>query len=100
MADILEICRDEDVCVNVISKSGTTTGFLLSRSRIFRSILEEKYGTDGAKKRIFVTTDREHGTLKAFADRAGYETFVVPDYIAADIPSDIRRAFADCSRWH
>lgn len=80
LAELLEICRDEDVCVNVISKSGTTTEPAVA-FRIFRGFLEEKYGIEGAKKRIFVTTDRARGTLKAFADRAGYETFVVPDDI-------------------
>lgn len=47
--------------------------------RIFRALLEKKYGTDGARERIFVTTDRAKGTLKGFADQAGYQTFVVPD---------------------
>ena len=78
MAEILEICEGRDVCINVISKSGTTTEPAVS-FRVFRSLLEDKYGKEGARKRIFVTTDKARGTLKSFSDDAGYETFVVPD---------------------
>ncbi len=76
--EILQICEGRDVCVNVISKSGTTTEPAVA-FRVFRSLLEKKYGKDGAKDRIFVTTDRARGTLKQFSTDAGYETFVVPD---------------------
>jgi glucose-6-phosphate isomerase len=62
----------------VISKSGTTTEPAVA-FRVFRELLEKKYGAEGAKERIFVTTDRARGTLKGFADQVGYETFVVPD---------------------
>jgi glucose-6-phosphate isomerase len=62
----------------VISKSGTTTEPAVA-FRVFRELLEKKYGAEGARERIFVTTDRARGTLKAFADEVGYETFVVPD---------------------
>ncbi|MBE6554815.1 MAG: glucose-6-phosphate isomerase [Ruminococcaceae bacterium] len=78
MQELLEICEGKDVCINVISKSGTTTEPAVA-FRIFRELLEKKYGKDGAKERIFVTTDRARGTLKSFADQSGYETFVVPD---------------------
>ena len=78
MAEILEICEGRDVCINVISKSGTTTEPAVS-FRVFRSLLEDKYGKEGARERIFVTTDKARGTLKSFSDDAGYETFVVPD---------------------
>lgn len=78
MNELLEICKDKDVCINVISKSGTTTEPAVA-FRLFRSLLENKYGVDGAKDRIFVTTDKARGTLKAFSDKMGYETFVVPD---------------------
>ncbi len=78
MAEILEVCEGKDVCINVISKSGTTTEPAVS-FRVFRALLEEKYGKDGARERIFVTTDKARGTLKSFSDDAGYETFVVPD---------------------
>ena len=78
MAELLEICEGKDICINVISKSGTTTEPAVS-FRVFREILEKKYGKEGARERIFVTTDRARGTLKSFSDDAGYETFVVPD---------------------
>lgn len=80
LAELIELCEDKDICVNVISKSGTTTEPAVA-FRIFREILEKKYGEDGAKERIFVTTDKARGTLKAFATEKGYETFVVPDDI-------------------
>ncbi len=78
LSELLELCEGRDVCINVISKSGTTTEPAVA-FRVFRSLLEKKYGKAGAAERIFVTTDRERGTLKSFADREGYETFVVPD---------------------
>lgn len=80
LADLLSICEGRDVCINVISKSGTTTEPAVT-FRIFREMLEKKYGKDGAKERIFVTTDKERGTLKSFSDDMGYEEFVVPDDI-------------------
>ncbi|MBR2591234.1 MAG: glucose-6-phosphate isomerase [Clostridia bacterium] len=76
--DLITICEDKDFCVNVISKSGTTTEPALA-FRVFRDLVEKKYGKDEAKNRIFVTTDKARGTLKALADEEGYETFVVPD---------------------
>ena len=78
MQELLAICEGRDVCINVISKSGTTTEPAVA-FRVFRELLEKKYGADGARERIFVTTDRARGTLKGFADKMGYETFVVPD---------------------
>ena len=76
--EILSICEGKDVCVNVISKSGTTTEPALA-FRIFKKLLEDKYGKEGAKTRIFATTDKAKGTLKELSDAEGYETFVVPD---------------------
>lgn len=76
--ELLAICEGKDVCVNVISKSGTTTEPAIA-FRVFRALLEKKYGKAGAKDRIFVTTDKARGTLKKFATEEGYETFVVPD---------------------
>ena len=76
--ELISICEGKDICVNVISKSGTTTEPAVA-FRVFKSILVEKYGEEGAKDRIFVTTDKCRGTLKQFSDAAGYETFVVPD---------------------
>ncbi len=78
LTEILSLCEGKDVCVNVISKSGTTTEPAVA-FRVFRNLLEEKYGKEGARERIFVTTDRARGTLKQFSTDAGYETFVVPD---------------------
>jgi len=80
LSDILRLCEGRDVCVNVISKSGTTTEPAVI-FRIFRELLEKKYGEDGAKERIFVTTDKARGKLKEFSTEKGYETFVVPDDI-------------------
>jgi glucose-6-phosphate isomerase len=78
MADLIELCEGKDISVNVISKSGTTTEPAIA-FRIFKDILEKKYGKDGAKERIFATTDKARGALKTLADEEGYETFVVPD---------------------
>ncbi len=78
MQELLSVCEGRDVCVNVISKSGTTTEPAIA-FRIFRALVEKKYGEAGAKERIFVTTDRAKGKLKELADEKGYETFVVPD---------------------
>ena len=78
MQELLTLCQGKDICINVISKSGTTTEPAVA-FRIFRALLEKKYGAEGARERIFVTTDRAKGTLKGFADQAGYQTFVVPD---------------------
>ena len=78
MQELLSICEGRDVCINVISKSGTTTEPAVA-FRVFRELLEKKYGKDGARDRIFITTDKARGTLKGFADQVGYETFVVPD---------------------
>ena len=76
--ELLSICEGKDVCVNVISKSGTTTEPAIA-FRVFRDLLEKKYGEDGAKERIFATTDKAKGSLKTLSDEKGYETFVVPD---------------------
>ena len=76
--DVLRICEGKDVCVNVISKSGTTMEPAIA-FRIFRKFLEDKYGKDEAKKRIFCTTDRKKGTLKQIADQEGYEIFTIPN---------------------
>lgn len=76
--EVLSICEGRDICVNVISKSGTTTEPALA-FRIFKKLLEDKYGKEEAKTRIFATTDKAKGTLKQLSDEEGYETFVVPD---------------------
>ncbi|MBQ9736119.1 MAG: glucose-6-phosphate isomerase [Clostridia bacterium] len=78
LSELLSICEGKDICVNVISKSGTTTEPAIA-FRVFRSLLEKKYGVEGARERIFVTTDKARGTLKEFSTERGYETFVVPD---------------------
>jgi len=78
LAELIEICEGRDVSINMISKSGTTTEPAIA-FRVFREMLEKKYGKDGARERIFCTTDKARGTLKQLADTEGYETFVVPD---------------------
>ncbi len=76
--EILSICEGKSVAVNVISKSGTTTEPALA-FRILKQMLERRYGKAGAKERIYCTTDKSKGTLKALADEEGYECFVIPD---------------------
>ena len=78
LSELVDLVKDIDFSVNVISKSGTTTEPAIA-FRIFRELLIEKYGEEEAAKRIYVTTDKAKGTLKEFSDKAGYETFVVPD---------------------
>ncbi|MGN0443681.1 MAG: glucose-6-phosphate isomerase [Acutalibacteraceae bacterium] len=78
LSELIEICEGKDFSINVISKSGTTTEPAVS-FRIFKKLLVEKYGKEEAAKRIYVTTDKEKGTLKHLADEEGFETFVVPD---------------------
>ncbi|MBR6902541.1 MAG: glucose-6-phosphate isomerase [Clostridia bacterium] len=78
LADIIKICEGKRVSVNIISKSGTTTEPAVA-FRVFRKMLEERYGEKGAAERIYCTTDKARGTLKALADQKGYECFVVPD---------------------
>lgn len=78
--EVISICEGKDISVNVISKSGTTTEPALA-FRVFKKMVEDKYGKDGAKDRIFCTTDKARGTLKGLADTEGYETFVIADDI-------------------
>lgn len=78
LAELIDMVKDKDFSVNVISKSGTTTEPAIA-FRVFRKLLEEKYGKEGAKDRIYATTDRAKGALKKLSDDEGYETFVVPD---------------------
>ena len=78
LAELVELCEGKDISINMISKSGTTTEPAIA-FRVFRDIIEKKYGKEEAKKRIFCTTDKAKGTLKHLADEEGYETFVVPD---------------------
>ncbi len=78
VAELMQLIDGRDFSINVISKSGTTTEPAIA-FRIFKEILEKKYGKEEAAKRIYVTTDRQKGALKALADAEEYETFVVPD---------------------
>jgi len=80
ISEIITLIGDRDFSVNVISKSGTTTEPAVA-FRIFKNMLEKKYGKDGARERIFATTDKARGALKTMADVEGYETFVVPDNV-------------------
>ena len=76
--EVISLVDGKDFSVNIISKSGTTTEPALA-FRVFRDLLVQRYGEEGAKSRIYATTDKARGTLKEFSDKMGYETFVVPD---------------------
>ena len=78
LLETIALIGDRDFSVNVISKSGTTTEPAVA-FRIFKALLEEKYGKEGARERIYATTDKARGALKGLADAEGYEEFVVPD---------------------
>jgi len=80
LAKLVELVKDRDFAINVVSKSGTTIEPAIA-FRIFRELLENKYGSDGAKERIITTTDKSEGALKKLSDEQGYESFVVPDDI-------------------
>ncbi len=77
-ADLFDLIAGRDICLNVISKSGTTTEPAIA-FRLLKDLLEDKYGADGARDRIVVTTDSGKGALKSLADELGYRTFVIPD---------------------
>ena len=78
--ELIEAIGDKDFSINVISKSGTTTEPAIA-FRIFREMLESKYGVEEARSRIYVTTDKKKGALKTLADKEGYEQFVIPDNV-------------------
>ncbi len=78
--DLFDVIQEKEISVNVISKSGTTTEPAIA-FRLIKEYMEDKYGKEKAKERIFVTTDKEKGVLKKLADNEGYETFVIPDDI-------------------
>ncbi len=80
LLELIALIGDRDFSVNVISKSGTTTEPAVA-FRIFKGMLEEKYGKEGARERIYATTDKSRGALKGLADAEGYEEFVVPDAV-------------------
>ena len=74
MNDLLEFVADKDISINVISKSGTTTEPAIA-FRLFREVLETKYGAEEARKRIYVTTDKQRGALKTLSDNEKYEKY-------------------------
>lgn len=76
--NIVKLCEGKRLSVNVISKSGTTTESALA-FRVFKKLMEDRYGKEEAAKRIYATTDKARGTLKKLSDKEGYETFVIPD---------------------
>lgn len=78
LSHLMDVIKDRDFSVNVISKSGTTTEPAIA-FRVFKKMLEDKYGKEGAAKRIYATTDKARGALKSLSTEEGYETFVVPD---------------------
>ena len=80
LLETIALIGDRDFSVNVISKSGTTTEPAVA-FRIFKDMLEQKYGKEGARERIYATTDKARGALKGLADKEGYEEFVVPDEV-------------------
>ena len=80
LTDVIAMIGERDFSVNVISKSGTTTEPAIA-FRIFKEMLEKKYGKEGARERIFATTDKARGALKTLATQEGYDTFVVPDNV-------------------
>ncbi len=78
ITELLELLKDKDISVNVISKSGTTTEPALA-FRVFREYMEKKYGKAEASKRIYATTDKARGALKKLSDEENYESFIIPD---------------------
>ncbi|MFM1651727.1 glucose-6-phosphate isomerase [Brevibacillus sp. B_LB10_24] len=78
LSHLLEVLDGKEISVNVVSKSGTTTEPAIA-FRFFRDYMEKKYGKEGARKRIYATTDQAKGALKKLADKEGYETFIIPD---------------------
>jgi len=78
LSQLLDYLKDKDVCINVISKSGTTTEPAIA-FRVLKKLVEEKYGKEEARTRIFATTDKARGALRQLADQEGYETFIIPD---------------------
>jgi glucose-6-phosphate isomerase len=80
ISQLLDVVKDRDISVNVVSKSGTTTEPAIA-FRVFKELMEKKYGKSGASKRIYATTDRSRGALREMAREEGYETFIIPDDI-------------------
>ena len=80
LEELVELIGNRDLSVNVISKSGTTTEPAIA-FRFFREFMENKYGIKEARKRIYVTTDKEKGALKTLATKEGYETFIIPNNV-------------------
>lgn len=80
LLEIIDLVKDRDFSLNVISKSGTTTEPAVA-FRILKALLEQKYGKEEARRRIYATTDARRGALKGLADTEGYEEFVVPDAV-------------------
>ncbi len=78
LSELVDVLKDLDFSINVISKSGTTTEPAIA-FRVLKKLIEDKYGKEGAKRRIYATTDKEKGALRTLADKEGYETFVIPD---------------------
>ena len=80
VSELIEYLKDKEFAINVISKSGTTTEPAIA-FRIFKDLIEARYGVEEAKNRIYATTDKARGALKGLATAMGYETFVVPDNV-------------------
>ena len=95
IAGLIDVIGNRDFSVNIISKSGTTTEPAIA-FRVFKEMLEKKYGHDEAVKRIYATTDKAKGALKNLANEEGYETFVVPDDVGGrfSVLTAVGRLFA------
>jgi len=78
LSQLVEFLKNKEICINVISKSGTTTEPAIA-FRVLKSLIEDKYGKEEAKNRIFATTDQSKGALRQLANAEGYETFIIPD---------------------
>ena len=91
LSDIIKLCEGKRVSVNIISKSGTTTEPAIA-FRVFRKWLEENYGVEEARKRIYCTTDKARGTLKQLADQKGYECFVdvLEDHAVEHLTAEVK----------
>lgn len=97
--ELVDYLADKDFSVNVISKSGTTTEPAVA-FRLFKQLVEERYGKEEAQKRIFATTDKEKGALKQLATNEGYETFIVPDDVGGRYSFNSSRIITNCNSWN
>lgn len=96
--ELVEYLKKKDFSINVISKSGTTTEPAIA-FRVLKKALEDKYGVEESKSRIYATTDKSKGALRKLADKKGYETFIVPNDVGGRYSVFTRRLIANSGRW-